>query len=235
VAPNIEKALIGKVLDVNGGTSEMVYRGVLWAMQKGAHVISMSLGLDFPGHREKLKANYQCNDLVATSMALAGYRQNLRMFDKISQLTNPGKDELGGTIVVVATGNESRRPEYVIAAGPPGAAELFVSVGAVARAGNGSLDVAAFSNGGAQFAAPGEGIWSAKRGGGLVVMDGTSMATPHVAGVACLWVEHFLARKQPFQSSRVIKAMEANAKDLSDILGLDRYDVGAGLVQAPLS
>lgn len=39
--------------------------------------------------------------------------------------------------------------------------------------------------------APGEGITSTFHGGGTAVMDGTSMATPHVAGVAALYLAEY--------------------------------------------
>ncbi|MFM8771458.1 MAG: S8 family serine peptidase, partial [Candidatus Kapaibacterium sp.] len=47
---------------------------------------------------------------------------------------------------------------------------------------------ASFSNWGApvDFCAPGVGIESTKMGGGLTTMDGTSMASPHVAGILLL-------------------------------------------------
>jgi subtilisin family serine protease len=44
--------------------------------------------------------------------------------------------------------------------------------------------VAYFSNAFPEISAPGVAILSAKVGGGLTTMSGTSMAAPHVAGVA---------------------------------------------------
>ena len=44
-----------------------------------------------------------------------------------------------------------------------------------------------FSNSGVEISAPGRGIASAAAGGGLKVLSGTSVAAPHVAGVAALW------------------------------------------------
>jgi len=79
-------------------------------------------------------------------------------------------------------------------AGTPGDLEQVIGVGAVDR--TGALTV--FSSrgpGGARlghakfkpdFVAPGQSIVSCKPGGGLVAMSGTSMAAPHMAGVAAL-------------------------------------------------
>ena len=48
VAPGVQDALIGKILGDNGrGTSEMMFRGVQWAIEKRADIVSMSVGLDF--------------------------------------------------------------------------------------------------------------------------------------------------------------------------------------------
>src|SRR5262245_48774442 len=89
--------------------------------------------------------------------------------------------------------------------------------------------VAGFSNIGVRLVAPGVDILSAIPGGGLAFKSGTSMATPHVAGVAALWSDRMLQRGRPFQATQVISQMEAAALRLP----IDEADVGLGLVQAP--
>ncbi|GAA4288252.1 S8 family serine peptidase [Georgenia daeguensis] len=81
VAPGVGRVLAGKVLGDDGsGDSTMLFNGIQWALREGAHVISMSLGFDFPGLVQRLVDDGWPADL-ATSAALEGYRANLRMFD----------------------------------------------------------------------------------------------------------------------------------------------------------
>ena len=105
VAPEVPRALIGKVLGRGGGTTEAIFKAILWAYQNEAHVISMSLGTDFTGYQEELMGKYPPK--LATSMALVGYRENVRFFDRLSQVTSPRTEFVRGSIVVAASGNES--------------------------------------------------------------------------------------------------------------------------------
>jgi subtilisin family serine protease len=232
IARGVKKALIGKVLaDTGGGNSDMIFRGMQWALEQGAHVISMSLGFDFPGSVQRMTAG-GIPVVPATSNALEAYRSNLRFFDALMQMVE-AKGAFGDTAVVVAaTGNESNRPAFTVAASLPAASRGIISVAAVGRNAAGTFDVAKFSNTMSQLAAPGVDILSAKVGGGLVSMNGTSMACPHVAGVAALWWE-------ALRKSGVVKATAGlvNTKLLAmagtNGLSSEPIDRGAGLVTAP--
>lgn len=86
-----------------------------------------------------------------------------------------------GVLPVVAAGNSSADAcNY-----SPASAENVTAVGATDQ----SDSQTSFSNFGqcVSLYAPGKGIVSAKLGGGSIAMDGTSMASPHVAGVALLY------------------------------------------------
>ncbi|HLT85518.1 MAG TPA: S8 family serine peptidase [Phototrophicaceae bacterium] len=236
VAPGVTRALIGKVLGNDGsGTSNAIFEGIQWAVQQGADVISMSLGFDFPGLVDQLISGGWPADL-ATSAALEGYRANLRMFDALMGYVRANAPFGRGTVLVAAAGNESKRtvdPRYEIAVSIPAAAEGVVSVGALAEGGSG-LSIAPFSNTFPLVAAPGVAVLSAQAGtSGLVALNGTSMATPHVAGVLALWWEEVLASPLPQTATTVTAQLLANA-DLGALAAdVDVADRGAGLVKAP--
>jgi subtilisin family serine protease len=235
VARGVGRALIGKVLadDGRGGT-DMIFGALTWAIQNDADVISMSLGLDFPGMVASLVEDGLPADL-ATSIALEGYRGNLRLFDALMQ-TIRARAAFGDEIVVVAAaGNESRRREsldYEIAAGLPAAAEGVVSVGA-AEPGDGGFRIAAFSNTLPIVTAPGVNILSARVGGGLRALSGTSMACPHVAGVVALLWEELRGASVPQAARNVIARLLAGARADVFASGVDVGDRGNGMVTAP--
>jgi subtilisin family serine protease len=132
-------------------------------------------------------------------------------------------------VFVAATGNESKRPEFILDAGLP-AAELF-SVGAVGSTGD-KWEIAPFSNARAQIVAPGVDVISAKPGGGWAVMSGTSMATPHVAGVAALWTEKLRNEGALNVPESVRSAIKTHAVR-QPLLTTDINAIGVGLAQAP--
>ncbi|MGH8867051.1 MAG: S8 family peptidase [Actinomycetes bacterium] len=235
VARGVQKLLIGKVLGDDGsGDSDMIFRGIQWAVQEGAQVLSMSLGFDFPGLVRRLVDQGWPADL-ATSAALEAYRANLRMFDALMGIVRSREAFGGGTIVVAAAGNESRRdvdPDYEIAVSLPAAADGVVSVGALQQT-TGGLGIARFSNTFPQVSAPGVDVLSARMGGGLRSLNGTSMATPHVAGVAALWWEDVLASGLPNPTAGVLAKLFSSATTGDLVAGLDAADRGFGLVRAP--
>jgi len=140
-----------------------------------------------------------------------------------------------GVAVVVAAGNEGT------AAGPgqfnirhPGAARRVITVAAVDKA----KQLAAFSSIGPgsgrlsptspiritkpDLAGPGVDIMSSVPGGGFAAFDGTSMASPHVAGVAALVIE-----RRPNIRPIVLKKL---LEDSSEDLQFAPNEVGYGLV-----
>ncbi len=235
VARGIDQALIGKVLgEGGGGSSQMLFDAMFWAASEGAQVISMSLGFDFPGLGARLVAQGFPADL-ATSVALEGYRENIRIFDAMLDLFRAQAAMTGGVVVVAASGNESERdvdPDHEVSASLPAAAFGVISVGALAKGADG-LRVAPFSNTNPVLSAPGVDIVSAKAGGGLVSFNGTSMACPHVAGLTALWWQALKARNLPVTSDAVAARLRAAA--LTDVFapGTDVADRGEGLARAP--
>ncbi|MEE1758653.1 S8 family serine peptidase [Streptomyces sp. SP18BB07] len=193
VAPGAE-LLVGKVLGNDGrGQSSWIIAGMEWAANSGAKIVSMSLGGTATG----------ASDVLSETV------------DELSAST--------GALFVIASGNAGPGEQTV---GTPGIADSALTVGAVDK----SDRLASFSGRGPrpgdfavkpEITAPGVGITAARAAGtamGTPVDDhytaanGTSMATPHVAGAAAL-----VAQAHPDWTGRQIKeALATTAKTNAD-------------------
>ncbi|MEU0213395.1 S8 family peptidase [Streptomyces canus] len=195
------RILAGKVLSNAGsGADGQILAGMAWAVARGARVISMSLG-----------APVRPGELFPQTYEQLAQRALQR-----------------GTLVVAAAGNESRRPQSVEPVGRPANCPSILAVASLDQ----SLTTSFFScgalngaGGEVNIAAPGRDVHSAAPGGGYQSMSGTSMATPHVAGVVAL-----LAEANPNASADGLKgSLLSSAFPLTQPV----EDVGNGLLQAP--
>lgn len=234
VARGVKRALIGKVLGAGGGSSASIAHAIQWAVNEGAHVVSMSLGIDFPGFVRLLIEQEGLEVEPATSIALEQYRANVNLFTALADAVRAQSAFGQGTLIVAASGNESRRPDFEIAASPPAAGTGVLAVGALQEGADG-LSVASFSNNEADVAAPGVDVISARLGGGLVSMNGTSMATPHVAGVAALWAQKLRDTTGQVESGALLARVVASGTTDFLAAGTEEEDIGTGIVQVPLS
>ncbi|MGH7779265.1 MAG: S8 family peptidase [Candidatus Binataceae bacterium] len=199
IAYNAE-IFVGKVLGDNGsGADGDILAGIEWAINNGCQVISMSL------------------TALPDQTPSAAYEQSAKR-----ALSN-------GTLIVAAAGNESRRPDSIQPVDHPANCPSIMAVGAL----DADLQVAFFSNAGlnpnggqVDLAGPGVNVRSAWPRPTLYnTISGTSMATPHAAGIAAL-----LAESQ--SSVRGTGLWTLLAQTASRLVAPSR-DVGSGLVQAP--
>lgn len=234
IAQGIKKVLVGKVLGNKGGSSDMIAKAINWAVGEGANVISMSLGIDFPGYVRYLE-NKGIPTEPAVAIALEGYRANVSLFEDLAAyLSSLGRGGFSQPVIIIAAaGNENVAGDYKIYVSPPAISDGIISVAAIANSVQG-YSVAPFSNTGANISGPGVGIFSAKAGSEdkLVAFNGTSMATPHVAGVAALWMEK-LTKEGMFNALNATARLINSGSVKGFGNGYSVADIGTGLVQAP--
>ena len=158
VAPQAKIMSISHRLRLTPNISEQLANGISWAWENGAHVINNSWG-DQGGK--------YYNELYSALLE-----------DAINNAINNGRNGLG-TIVVFAAGNSSTVIDY-----PANSNPNILAVGSIHYQGNRS----SFSGTGDQLdvVAPGANILSTIPGQGTEAWWGTSMAAPHVAGLAAL-------------------------------------------------
>lgn len=189
---------VGKVLSDTGSSVDgSVLSGINWALANKCDVVSMSLGATTT--QPGFSAAYE--QAAATGLA-------------------------AGTLIVAAAGNDGGLP-----VSHPANCPSIMAVGAVDQ----NLIKAGFSNithfppyGKVDIVAPGVGTLSSVpvAKGTYGTKSGTSMATPHVAGIAALHAQSKSTYRGAALWQRLITTAQALPNQPSS-------HVGAGLVQAP--
>jgi hypothetical protein len=189
----------------------------------------MSLGFDFVGYQKSLIAAKVHPD-AATSMALTAFRDNIRVFDAWMNELRARRKEGFDPLVVAASGNESGRPAFVVEKASPAEADSVIAVGAVDAA----LAIARFSNTNPTFVGPGVNVISAGIKKQLSVLSGTSMACPHVAGLAALYWQLARSAGPPATAERVQRMMATSAEEhFQEFQNHEPFDIGGGMPRAP--
>lgn len=189
----------GKVLgDGGSGNDGGILAGIDWAITNGCAVISMSLGADVAQ--------------VHPPYTAAGQRA-------LQQ----------GSLIVAAAGNNAERSSGNFGfVGTPANSPYIIATAALDQ----QLDLADFSarsaparGGQIDVAGPGFEVYSSwLMPDRYNTISGTSMATPHAAGVAALWAEATGRRGLELWATIVQEGRRLRAPSV---------DVGAGLVMAP--
>ncbi|TWU07943.1 S8 family serine peptidase [Stieleria varia] len=190
--------LVARVLGPTGGNDTTILGGINWAIGQGCDLINMSLGPRV---------------CVASPAFSASHERAARI-----ALGN-------GILMIAAAGNNSSRPGRVCPVVGPAAAPSIVAVAAVDNCGR----IASFSNQGQNssggeinFAAPGVDVFSAWTNPTRHrSIPGTSMASPHVAGIAAL-----IAQQTGLRGLPLYRELRSRARDI----GHSRADMGNGFV-----
>lgn len=207
----------GKVLSNQGsGTDGGILAGIDWAITNGCQIISMSLGA-----RTRPETPYS------------------PIYEEVAKRALSRE-----TLIIAAAGNDSNRPDVIEPVSRPANCPSILAVAAL----NAELGVSFYScgsinpdGGGIDIAAPGGNAskppfpeiystWTTdpkavKGASRYKAISGTSMATPHVTGIAALYAE--ATGKRGYELWALLMQ---NAQRLP----LPSVDMGIGLVQAPM-
>jgi serine protease AprX len=209
IAPRVNLLVAGVLL--GDATLATLVEGIAWAVETGADIINMSLGFTY----------YEPHFTQIFELLIQAY----------------------GILPVVAIGNENHGNSS-----SPGNAYNAFAVGAVESTGAGKVDVAFFSSGASlvfpgrepgvvtkpDVVAPGAQIYSCvppdkqpDRTYIYAYLDGSSMAAPHVTGVAAL----LMAAAPDAPVTEVMEALKVTAKHPSGSAKRPDNRWGYGLIQ----
>lgn len=207
VAPEVEFLAVKSCNSVGICNLSHVIEGIEWATNNGADIISMSLGGSYSD------TIYGNTGKDSTSLAAEA-------------AINSGK------ILVIAGGNHGPGVSTIAV---PGSAENVITVGNINDQGtpeqyddivadSSSRGPSAFGRLDPDIVAPGELIYSTYPNQDYHTMSGTSMSTPHVAGVAALLLE----QNRTMTPAEVRRVLMHSAVNVTGKV----FEVGAGEVNA---
>lgn len=237
VAHGVRRLIVGKVTDGKQTVGAMGLRDAIrWAYNRGAHIITMSLGLDVSGIIGNLVDQYAFDDVLATRIAADEIGRLERGFGTLASRLGPGGAQEKGALLIAAAGNASKlyAPKgmrtYMAPAELPASANAIVSVAATTPGDK----FASFSSGPADWVAPGEDVCGAKAGttDGLVRGSGSSLACGLAAGIAALWWQRELERSNRATADDVRSAVKNSLTQVDEPLHNAKLPL---LVQAPIT
>ena len=159
---------------------------IKWGADHGAAISQNSWGYNYDADNDG-KFNSEELENAKNAKVSEADRQAIEYFIKYAGCDNDGNQlpdsPMKGGVVIFAAGNEA------MSNAAPANYQNVIAVGAISQDGA----KASFSNYGewVDIAAPGERIYSTYPDNSYANLQGTSMACPHVSGVAALIVSHF--------------------------------------------